>query len=74
VDSRINGSRWATDRIQHTIRRLREKIDAGAIRLRASVTVSTVNRWEMGHAAPSNLAWRAIGELAAKPRMRSAMN
>ena len=25
-----------------------------------AVTVSTVNRWENGHASPSKLAWRAI--------------
>jgi len=25
-----------------------------------AVTVSTVNRWENGHATPSKLAWRAI--------------
>jgi len=29
-----------------------------------AVTVSTVNRWENAHAAPSRLAWRAIQELA----------
>jgi putative transcriptional regulator len=27
-----------------------------------AVTVSTVNRWENGHAAPSKLAWRAVRE------------
>ena len=31
-----------------------------------SVTVSTVNRWENGHAKPSKLAWRAIQSLARK--------
>jgi DNA-binding transcriptional regulator YiaG len=31
-----------------------------------AVTVSTVNRWENGHAAPSKLAWRAIQQLARK--------
>ena len=30
------------------------------------VTVSTVNRWENGHAAPSKLAWRAIQTLMKK--------
>ncbi len=29
-----------------------------------AVTVSTVNRWENSHSAPSRLAWRAIHELA----------
>lgn len=29
-----------------------------------AVTVSTVNRWENAHSAPSRLAWRAIHELA----------
>jgi len=28
------------------------------------VTLSTVNRWEKGHAVPSHLAWRAIEDLA----------
>ena len=31
-----------------------------------AVTVSTVNRWENGHAHPSKLAWRAIQALARK--------
>jgi DNA-binding transcriptional regulator YiaG len=31
-----------------------------------AVTVSTVSRWETGHAIPSNLAWRAIRVLAAE--------
>jgi DNA-binding transcriptional regulator YiaG len=31
-----------------------------------AVTVSTVNRWENGHANPSKLAWRAIQGLARK--------
>jgi putative transcriptional regulator len=31
-----------------------------------AVTVSTVNRWENGHAAPSKLAWRAIQMLLKK--------
>lgn len=31
-----------------------------------AVTVSTVNRWENGHAAPSKLAWRAIQGLIKK--------
>ena len=28
------------------------------------VTVSTVNRWENAHSAPSRLAWRAVRDLA----------
>jgi putative transcriptional regulator len=31
-----------------------------------AVTVSTVNRWENGHANPSKLAWRAIQSLTRK--------
>ncbi len=31
-----------------------------------AVTVSTVNRWENGHATPSKLAWRAIQSLMKK--------
>ena len=31
-----------------------------------AVTVSTVNRWENGHATPSKLAWRAIQALMKK--------
>jgi DNA-binding transcriptional regulator YiaG len=50
------------------IRRLRSKLGltqeefAHAI----AVTVSTVNRWENAHAAPSKLAWKVIRELARK--------
>jgi DNA-binding transcriptional regulator YiaG len=68
LDSRINGCRSATDRIRHTIRRLREKIGMTQEQFARAlaVTVSTVSRWETGHAAPSNLAWRAISELAAE--------
>ena len=29
-----------------------------------AVTLSTVNRWENSHAQPSNLAWKAIRDLA----------
>ena len=29
-----------------------------------AVTVSTVNRWENGHSAPSKLAWKGIRDLA----------
>ena len=28
------------------------------------VTVSTVNRWENGHSAPSKLAWRVMRDVA----------
>lgn len=35
-----------------------------------AVTVSTVNRWENGHATPSRLAWRAIQELVKKHESR----
>ena len=35
-----------------------------------AVTVSTVNRWENGHAAPSKLAWRAIQSLTRKRGVR----
>src|SRR5262245_41993138 len=51
------------------IRRLRRKLSltqeefAHAI----AVTVSTVNRWENRHAAPSKLAWKVIRELARRP-------
>ena len=31
-----------------------------------AVTVSTVNRWENGHAAPSKLAWRVVREFGRK--------
>jgi transcriptional regulator with XRE-family HTH domain len=50
------------------IRRLRSKLGltqeefAHAI----AVTVSTVNRWENDHTAPSKLAWKVIRELARK--------
>jgi putative transcriptional regulator len=33
------------------------------------VTVSTVNRWENGHAAPSKLAWKVIRSLARRRGM-----
>jgi len=67
MESRLNGSRAIADRTRHAVRRVREKLGmtqeqfAHAI----AVTVSTVSRWETGHAVPSNLAWRAIRELAA---------
>jgi DNA-binding transcriptional regulator YiaG len=31
-----------------------------------AVTVSTVNRWENGHADPSKLAWKAMKDLATR--------
>jgi len=34
-----------------------------------AVTVSTVNRWENGHAAPSKLAWKVIRALARRRGM-----
>jgi DNA-binding transcriptional regulator YiaG len=49
-----------------TLRRLRRQLAmtqeefSGGI----GVTVSTVNRWENGHAQPSRLAWRAIEGIA----------
>jgi DNA-binding transcriptional regulator YiaG len=61
-----NGKRAEADRARHSIRRVREKLGmtqeqfAHAI----AVTVSTVSRWETGHAAPSNLARHAIRSLA----------
>ena len=34
-----------------------------------AVTVSTVNRWENGHAGPSKLAWKVIRDLARRRGM-----
>ena len=31
-----------------------------------AATVSTVNRWENGHANPSNLAWKAMSDLGSR--------
>ncbi len=51
---------------EDVIRRLRQELGltqeefAHAI----AVTVSTVNRWENAHAAPSKLAWKVIRDLA----------
>jgi putative transcriptional regulator len=51
---------------EDVIRRLRSRLGltqeefAHAI----AVTVSTVNRWENAHAAPSKLAWKVIRDLA----------
>lgn len=36
------------------------------------VTVSTVNRWEGGHAQPSALAWRAIKEVESRYAVKQA--
>ena len=53
---------------QQSIRQLRTRLGltqeefAHAI----AVTVSTVNRWENGHATPSKLAWRAIQSVMKK--------
>ena len=49
----------------HQVRMLRQQLQmtqeefAHAL----AVTVSTVNRWENGHAGPSRLAWRALRDL-----------
>ena len=47
-----------------TIRHLREQLGMTQEQFAhaLAVTVSTVNRWENAHAAPSGLAWRAIQE------------
>ena len=37
-----------------------------------AVTVSTVNRWENGHAGPSRLAWRALRDLGRNRGFRDA--
>jgi len=64
--SRLNGNRAAADRAKHSIRRVREKLGISQEQFahEIAVTVSTVSRWETGHATPSNLAWRAIRALA----------
>jgi DNA-binding transcriptional regulator YiaG len=60
------GSSTAGPIAQQSIREFRTRIGltqeefAHAI----AVTVSTVNRWENGHAKPSKLAWRAMQALA----------
>ena len=50
------------------IRQLRERLHLTQEQFahELAVTVSTVNRWENAHAAPSGLAWRAIQELTQK--------
>lgn len=66
MESRLNGSRAAADRAKHSIRRVREKLGMTQEQFahEIAVTVSTVSRWETGHAVPSNLAWHAIRDLA----------
>jgi DNA-binding transcriptional regulator YiaG len=66
MESRLNGNRAMADRTRHSIRRVREKLGMTQEQFAhtIAVTVSTVSRWETGHAVPSNLAWRAIRELA----------
>jgi putative transcriptional regulator len=68
MESRLNGSRAIADRTRHAVRRVREKLGMTQEQFahEIAVTVSTVSRWETGHAVPSNLAWRAIRELASK--------
>jgi putative transcriptional regulator len=54
------------ERSGQTVRNLRQKLGMTQEEFarRLHVTLSTVNRWENGHASPSHLAWRAIEELA----------
>ncbi|TMA87482.1 MAG: helix-turn-helix transcriptional regulator [Deltaproteobacteria bacterium] len=49
-----------------TVRNLRQRLGMTREEFarRIQVTLSTVNRWENGHATPSHLAWRAIEDLA----------
>jgi len=53
-----------TTDIRHIRRQLRMTQEEFAHAI--AVTVSTVNRWENGHATPSKLAWRAIQGLMKK--------
>jgi putative transcriptional regulator len=48
------------------IRRLRQQLGLTQEEFahEIAVTVSTVNRWENAHAAPSKLAWKVIHDLA----------
>ena len=66
MESRLTGNRALADRTRHSVRRVREKLGMTQEQFahEIAVTVSTVSRWETGHAIPSNLAWRAIRELA----------
>ena len=54
------------ERTGQTVRNLRQRLGMTQEEFarRIQVTLSTVNRWENGHAAPSHLAWRAIEDLA----------
>ena len=51
---------------EHMIRGLRQRLGLTQEEFahEITVTVSTVNRWENGHAAPSKLAWKVIRDLA----------
>ncbi|TMA95846.1 MAG: helix-turn-helix transcriptional regulator, partial [Deltaproteobacteria bacterium] len=53
------------ERTGQTVRNLRQRLGMTQEEFarRIQVTLSTVNRWENGHAAPSHLAWRAIEDL-----------
>jgi len=68
MDGDTDPSSLGTPGAPQSIRELRNRLGmtqeefAHAI----AVTVSTVNRWENGHAAPSKLAWRAIQSLTRK--------
>ena len=66
MESRVNGSRVIAERSRHAVRRVREKLGMTQEQFACeiAVTVSTVSRWETGHAVPSNLAWRAIRDRA----------
>jgi len=50
----------------HLIRnwRLRIGLTQEGLAAALSVTFSTVSRWENGHVKPSNLAWKALEQLA----------
>ncbi|MEB3277703.1 MAG: helix-turn-helix transcriptional regulator [Lyngbya sp.] len=54
--------------IPNLIRTLRERLGLSQEKLAASLGVSfqTVNRWERGHAKPSQLAWNAIEQKLAE--------
>ena len=52
--------------VRSVIRRLRQRLGLTQEEFahEIAVTVSTVNRWENAHAAPSKLAWKVIRDLA----------
>ena len=56
----------STDRPGSLIRDLRHKLGMTQEEFARTihVTVSTVNRWENGHASPSRLAWGGIEQVA----------